>query len=205
MRFIMSEIIAITGHREYPDPAALYRGLNQLKADHYMFGGARGIDSDALEYLARTQPSSIRTVVVPNRLIDQPGEAQVIIKRHATNVIELHNTGPDRYFIRNKYLVDNSTRVQAFYDFREHGGTYQTINYANNRGKPVDIWRLYTSDLNEFLELTETEFWEFLKTMRSSNVNISSVKGLAIQYSYNKHGSVTREYSQFFRSWESGF
>jgi len=200
----MSEVIAITGHRDYPDPAALYRGLNNLRADEYLFGGARGTDCDALEYIAKTQPGSIRTVVVPNRLIDQPAVAQVIIKRHATNVIELNNTGPDRYFIRNRYLVDNSTRVQAFYDFREHGGTYQTINYARSSGKDVEIWRLYPSDINDLLEMSNNDFWQFLKDMKEANVNCSSVKGIAIEYCKKTFGGVPREYTAFFRSWEMG-
>ena len=204
MRFIMSEIIAITGHRDYTDPAALYRGLNTLKADVYLFGGARGTDCDALEYIAKTKPGSIRTVVVPNRLIDQPGEAQITIKRHATNVIELHNTGRDRYFIRNQYLVDHSTRVHAFYDFRGTGGTYQTIEYARSTGKEVEIWRLYPSDLNEFMRLDEQEFWQFLKDMRGSNVNLCSVKGIAMEYCKRKFGGVTPEFAQYFRAWESG-
>ena len=201
---IEADIIAITGHRVYPDPAALYRGLNNLRANEYLFGGARGVDNDALEYIAKTQPSAGRTVVVPNRLIDQPQVSQENIKIYAKRLVELKNTGSDRYFIRNRYMVDHSTHVQAFYDFRGSGGTYQTINYARSTGKSVEIWRLYNSDINQLLDLNEQEFMNLLIDMKEKNVNCSSIKGIAVEYCKMKYGRITYKFVSFFRAWESG-
>ncbi len=174
------DIIAITGHRDYPDRAALYRGLDQVQARQYYFGGARGVDTDALEYISRTQAGSIRTVVVPNRLIDQPAVARAIIKEYATNIIELKNTGPDRYMIRNRFMVDHSTRVHAFYDFRGKGGTYNTIEYAKSIGRPVDIIPLISYDYDYYERMSIEEFGDFTKRMKENNVNLSSIKGLLL-------------------------
>lgn len=172
----VDDIIAITGHRVYPDRAALYNGLDQMHAKQYYFGGARGVDSDALAHIARTQPGSVRTVVVPNRLIDQPVAAQNIIKQHATNVIELRNTGPDRYMIRNRYMVDHSTKTHAFYDYRGRGGTYNTIEYARLKMKLGEVHSLRDFDFGEFRNLSRTEFHDLMVQMRSYKVNLSAVK-----------------------------
>ncbi|MBA7572488.1 hypothetical protein ES708_14268 [subsurface metagenome] len=134
----VSDIIAISGHRDYPDRASFLRGLDNLRAREYIFGGARGADSDALYHIARTQPKAIRTVIVPNRAIDQPVSARQITSQHATRVIELKNTGAGRFQIRNRAMVDRSTHLRAFYDFRGSGGTLNTIEYARSKGKSFD-------------------------------------------------------------------
>lgn len=185
MVFIVNELIdditTITGHRVYPDRAALYRGLDRLHARGYMFGGARGVDSDALEYIARTQPNTVRTVVVPNRLINQPVYARSIIRRHATRVIELRNAGADRYMIRNRYMVDNSRRTTAFYDFRGRGGTYQTIQYARSKGKLDVVNTLRDFDVDEFKSMSRERFGNWVKEMKAYRVNLSSIKMIIIE------------------------
>jgi len=176
-----SDIIAITGHRDYPDRAALYRGIDNMSARQYYFGGAKGIDSDALEYIARTQPGSVRTVVVPNRLADQPASARVIINKHATNVIELRNSGPDRYMIRNRFMVDNSTRTDAFYDYRGKGGTFNTIEYARYKGKLGTVNSLREYEVDEFRDMSTYEFHDTMVQMRNYKVNFSAVKMLFLE------------------------
>jgi len=173
--------ITITGHRDYPDRAALYRGINQLKANQYYFGGATGVDSDALEYIGKTQPNSIRTVVVPNRVIDQPLPARAAIKNYATNVIELKNSGPDRYFIRNRYMVDHSQKTVAFYDFRGRGGTLQTMNYAQNKGKLLTTNPLVEFNKNKILNVNQTQARSWINEMRLKKVSLSAIKMLILQ------------------------
>lgn len=174
------DVVTITGHRIYPDRAALYSGLDEMGARQYYFGGARGVDSDALEYLAKTQPGSIRTVVVPNTVSSQPLSAQAVIKKYATDVIELRNTGPDRFMIRNRFMVDHSTRVKAFYDFRGHGGTYNTIEYAKLSGKQFTIQPLIDYDYESYSKMPRNEFVTWTKNMKANNVNLSSIKGLLL-------------------------
>jgi len=173
-------IVAITGHRDYPDRAALYRGLDRMSAKHYYFGGARGIDSDALEYISKTQPGSVRTVVVPNRLINQPASARAIIKRHATNVIELKNSGTDRYMIRNRYMVNKANRVNAFYDFRGKGGTYNTIEYARSKGKLGTVTSLRGYNVDEFKSMNRAQFHSTMNQMKRYKIGLSGLKMLIL-------------------------
>ncbi len=181
----MSDIIAITGHRNYPDPGSFYRGLDNLSADRYYLGGARGADTDALEYLGRTQPGSQRTVVTPNRLIDQPAATRHITKKYATDIIELRNTGANRFQVRNQYMVDRSTHLRAFYDGRGSGGTYNTIQYAKSTGKPYSIWHLEKYDNEHYFRMTEGNFRSWMNNVRKQKVTLSAVKSIIMGY-FNK-------------------
>lgn len=178
----VSDIIAISGHRDYPDRAAFFRGLDNLRAREYIFGGARGADSDALQYISRTQPHSVRTVIVPNRAIDQPLSARTITSQHATRVIELRNTGATRFQIRNRTMVDRSTHLRAFYDFRRSGGTLNTINYAKSQGKSFDTWNLRRYNEAEFMKQSPKEFNAWFQKMRGFKVHLRAVKGMVIRY-----------------------
>lgn len=177
--------IAITGHRVYPDRGVLLRGLDALSAKHYYFGGALGIDSDALEYISKTQPMSSRTVVVPNRVIDQPAIARAMIGQYATKVIQLRNAGPERFMIRNRYLVDNTSKTVAFYDFRGSGGTYNTIQYAQLKGKLGVVNSLREFKIEEFTGQTREQFGNWVKQMKSFNVDLSCIKMIILQMIFN--------------------
>jgi len=181
-KIFRANIIAITGHRDYPDRGNLYRGLDRLKANHYLFGGARGVDSDALEYLGKTQPGTRRTVVVPNRLSDQPLSSQRITKRWSTNVIELKHPGKNRFQLRNQYLVDKSNHTRAFFDFRKSGGTYNTIQYARQKGKSLDVWSLKKFNQDDILKKSPREFRSWVGNMKNLRVNLSAVKMLIINF-----------------------
>ncbi len=185
------EIIAITGHRDYVDRAALYRGLDDLSAKHYYLGGAQGVDNDALEHLARTQPNSLRTVVVPNRLIDQPIKAIPRIRQYATEIIELKNTGPDRYMIRNRYMVDNSHRTVAFYDNRVSGGTLNTMKYSESIGHRVTLNNLLDYDLNSLTFDNKFQFVDWVKGVKRQNIPLSNVKSFMLRMILKLfHGSI---------------
>jgi len=179
---IKADIIGITGNRDYTDRAGLFRGLDRLQARQYIFGGARGADSDALEYIAKTQPVSTRVVVVPNRLGSQPVIAQQTTARYATEVIELKITGPDRYQIRNRYIVDHSNRVAAFTDGRKSGGTFNTIQYAESKGVPVDVQQMITFNRNSIMTMNNDEFIEWIGKAEKANVSRISIKGMVIEY-----------------------
>lgn len=43
----------------------------------------------------------------------------------------------DCYFIRNRYMVDNSDILIAVYDGSGKGGTAYTVNWAKKQGKPI--------------------------------------------------------------------
>ena len=179
---IIADVIAITGHRDYHDRAGLFRGLDNLQARKYYFGGARGADSDALEYIAKTQPGTTRTVVVPDRIVNQPAAAQGTTARYATEVIELKNKGMDRYQIRNRYIVDHSNRVAAFTDGRKSGGTYNTIQYAKSQGVPVDIKPIISMDKNVILNMNQADFEDWLRQCREARVPRTAIKSIFSEY-----------------------
>lgn len=186
-------IVAFTGHREYPDRAGFLRGLASIEADVIYFGGARGADSDALEWFAKNRPQVKRIVVVPNTVKEQPAEARPKIEQFAQELIELHLTSENRYMVRNHYLVDHSNELIAFYDFRGKGGTYQTINYARSKGKKVTIFPLFESDENKILAMKKEEFISFLKAMRDLKIELSGMKDIIIKYSKQTGGLTVHE------------
>ena len=46
------------------------------------------------------------------------------------------------YFVRNRYMVDESSRVIAVYDGRSNGGTVFTMQYARAKGRAVHVIRI---------------------------------------------------------------
>ena len=46
------------------------------------------------------------------------------------------------YFVRNRYMVDKSSRVIAIYDGRDSGGTVYTMQYARAKGKTVQVIKI---------------------------------------------------------------
>ena len=187
--------IAITGNREYEDPAALYRGLDRIGARQYYFGGARGVDTDALRYISETQPESIRTVVVPNTVADQPVEAREAIRQYATNTIELKNSGANRYQLRNQFIVDKSDKTVGFYDYRGRGGTYQTINYARSQGKLLEVNPLIEFNQRDILSKSLIEQEDWVNDMHDLKTNLSSIKGIVLDIIIKNLGLSVRDFS----------
>jgi len=197
----MLDIVAFSGHRIYTDRASFFRGLDDISAREYVFGGARGFDTDALEYIAKTQPHSIRTVVVPDKLINQPRYTIPITKKNSTSIIELKNTGLDRFQIRNRFMVDRSTHLRVFYDYRGTGGTYNTLQYAQSIGKSYDVWPLLNYNNDDYLNMSEESFREWMKTSRSHQVNLSAVKGIIMSFFNKKYGMIPRDVVLELGSW----
>ena len=171
--------------------------MDRLKARQYYFGGARGADNDALKYIARTQPGSIRTVVVPNRLIDQPAETRMVIKNNATEIIELKNTGADRYRIRNQFMVNKAQKTVGFYDFRGRGGTYQTINYAESKGKLLRVNPMVEFNQREILNRSPQQQRIWIKEMRRLKVHLPAIKNIILTIIYQKLGMNIRDFADY--------
>ncbi len=170
--------------------------MDRLKARQYYFGGARGADNDALKYIARTQPGSIRTVVVPNRLIDQPAETRMVIKNNATEIIELKNTGADRYRIRNQFMVNKAQKTVGFYDFRGRGGTYQTINYAESKGKLLRVNPMVEFNQRDILNRSPGEQRIWSREMKRLKVHLPAIKNIILTIIYEKLHMTMREFTK---------
>ncbi|MFE2751126.1 hypothetical protein ACFXGA_03875 [Actinosynnema sp. NPDC059335] len=141
--------ITVTGTRSISDEdsdrlEALFRDyLLPFAAAHFYIGGAAGIDTATLDWLAE-HTSAPLTVVVPCTVVDQPQPASSAIERwrahnRLTEVIELAAPalGTSAYHARNEYMVDRSEFVIGFpLGTEQTSGTWYTLNYAANQGKP---------------------------------------------------------------------
>ncbi|MFF9803086.1 hypothetical protein ACF1G3_37550 [Streptomyces rochei] len=134
-----------TGHRELAYFDALfgvYLGPWAGKDSHFYIGGAVGIDTLALRWLA--QHSSVRiTVAVPGTTVQQPAVAREAIEEcraRIGEIIELGaaELGTPAYHARNRYMADRAQLVAGFPlagGPEGSSGTWQTLNYAASRGK----------------------------------------------------------------------
>ncbi|WP_459248885.1 DNA-processing protein DprA [Streptomyces youssoufiensis] len=144
--------VAITGtrdtrHREDIWYSALFRVYLAPWATQdarFYIGGAKGIDSLALCHLAEESHSRI-TVVVPGTVEQQPAEAQHTIEqcRRRDRIAEIVALrAPElrtaAFHARNRWMVDRADMVIGFplTESAEGSGTWQTLNYAAELGKP---------------------------------------------------------------------
>ncbi|WP_239341709.1 hypothetical protein [Frankia sp. CiP3] len=108
----------------------------------FYVGGASGIDTLALSWLAENSQATL-SVVVPCTVAQQPVEAVVAIERWASQgrlaeVVELRapSLGTVAYHARNLWMVDRSELVIGFPHGNKPGsGTSHTLIYAAQQDK----------------------------------------------------------------------
>jgi predicted Rossmann fold nucleotide-binding protein DprA/Smf involved in DNA uptake len=148
----VTSAVVISGSRQtthqpstvYEDLFAEFLGPFVASSDVKVFvGGAKGIDSLALTWLVEHTTANV-VVAVPGTIPGQPEEAQTAITNALLSgrveVVELaHPDFPsaEAYHARNRWMVDRSHLLVAF----PHGtsptsGTWYTINYTAQQGKP---------------------------------------------------------------------
>ncbi|MFI9724496.1 hypothetical protein ACIHFE_33525 [Streptomyces sp. NPDC052396] len=146
----MERTITVTGtrateHRTPGDYTALFAAYLAPFAGRdarFYLGGAVGIDSLALQWLAERTEAGI-TVVVPDVLDRQPPQALQAIARSRNRVDEVVELGAGElnsgsYHARNRWMVDRS-RLAIGFPLALGGettGTWQTLNYCAQQGKP---------------------------------------------------------------------
>ncbi|MGA6157308.1 hypothetical protein ACPEIC_28590 [Stenotrophomonas sp. NPDC087984] len=145
----MSRAVTITGtrstaHRELTGYAELFTSYLAPFADdgtRFYIGGAKGIDSLTLRWLAENSEARI-TVVVPGTVQQQPAEARQAIthsRGRIAEVVELcaPGLGTPAFHARNRWMVDRSEMIVGFplAGPRRESGTWYTINYGAERGK----------------------------------------------------------------------
>ena len=146
----MSLTVTLTGPRSVEKPKAQldhlfgeYLRPFAMPDAHFYVGGAVGIDTMSLDWLAE-HSRSVLTVVVPCTVADQPATAAAAIRRwndagRIADVVELRagRLGTDAYHARNRWMVDRSGMVIGFPQAEvRSGGTWYTIDYAADQGKP---------------------------------------------------------------------
>ncbi len=136
-------ITAVTGIRDLAAASLVDVHLATLEAasesEEMRFGGARGSDTEALREACG---HTFCRVIVPGSLDDQPTDAAQVARRCADSIEELRDARFPRvaaYYARNQALVRGADRVLAFTDGSLRGGTAWTIQYAAQRGVPVDL------------------------------------------------------------------
>lgn len=149
------KVVAISGCRDYNatvNKELLLQTMAKIyeSSDAILFGGALGIDTDALivcGLIAEESEKKTELVVVcPDTALQQPWKAQEAIKKYSTSVVELKNkivpqNGYESFKTRNRYLVDNARMLVAFWD-KESTGTKHAIDYAKQQNKPPFVVEL---------------------------------------------------------------
>lgn len=131
-----------TGHRTLDGYAQIFADYLGPFADaHFYIGGAKGIDSLALLWLAGNTKAR-NTIVVPGRVDQQPADARQAIARSRDRITEVVELGAPElksaaFHARNRWMVDRATMTIGFPKSDEpNSGTWQTLNYTADRGKP---------------------------------------------------------------------
>lgn len=134
-----------TGHRDlswYSDLFGRYLAPWATPDAQFYVGGARGIDSLSLLWLAGNSRSRL-AVVVPSTVDRQPAEARQAIDRCRDRIAEIVELGAPElctpaFHARNRYMVGRAQIVLGFPLAGPEGasGTWQTLNYAAAQGRP---------------------------------------------------------------------
>ncbi|WP_211270984.1 hypothetical protein [Streptomyces yerevanensis] len=134
-----------TGHREltwYGEQFTQFLGPFAVDQAHFHIGGAKGIDSLSLLWLAGNSKAKI-TIVAPGTVAQQPAEARQAIQQCRDRIAEIVELGAEElrtpaYHARNCWMVDRSDMVIGFPLAGPEGtsGTWQTLNYGAQQGKP---------------------------------------------------------------------
>ncbi|MBP2471161.1 hypothetical protein JOF53_000033 [Crossiella equi] len=145
----MTRFVTITGPRDIEQVPQrrlvelfeAYLAPFATAASHFYLGGAAGIDTVALGWLAEHSHAEL-TVVAPARMVDQPEVAQEEVTRlsaagRLAELVELGaaGLGRDAFHARNRWMVDRSSLVVGFpMNDDPASGTWYTLNYGAEQG-----------------------------------------------------------------------
>lgn len=133
-----------TGHHDltwYGEQFATYLAPFASADTRFYIGGAVGIDSLSLVWLAGNSPAEI-IVVVPSVLDRQPAIAHQAISRCRDRIAEVVELGAielsaPAYHARNRWMVDHAAMTIGFpREGTAASGTWQTLAYTATQGKP---------------------------------------------------------------------
>lgn len=143
----------VTGHREIPEDklayvrAGLEREIRAAIADGYtrfISGFAEGVDLTFAAIVAelKEQAPSLRLeAAIPHagRLKSKDRTFRELLAVCDGVHVICEKYSPNCFFIRNRYMVAESSRVIAVYDGRERGGTLYTMRCAHTQDKEVRV------------------------------------------------------------------
>lgn len=149
--------VAVTGTRAVPD--ATPNTVQAALADHlgpfcaqdttWLLGGAAGIDTLALAWLADQSARGRIVVAVPVTVAAQPAAAAAAIRAaevagRLDELVELNHPdglGAAAYTARNRWLVDRADVVVGFplTPTDDGSGTWETLRYARAGRRPIVV------------------------------------------------------------------
>lgn len=142
-------------HQEYIEAMACYIDwyIHKHNVNYFICGGAIGVDTDFAEMIIEFRDkvySEIQLeIAVPCKeqdkkwLPEDKAKYADILKKadKVTYVSDVYS--PACMMKRNKYMVDNSDIVFAFWnENKKTGGTFNTIEYAKKKGKQLELFIL---------------------------------------------------------------
>lgn len=141
----------LTGHREISEDkkeyviAELEKEIRAAVADGYtrfISGFAEGVDlifaALVIELKAQGHPLVLEAALpYRGRLNSDNQDFQKILSLCDRIKVLSEKSSRSCYHIRNRYMVNESSRVIAVYDGRDDGGTAYTISYANTQSRTV--------------------------------------------------------------------
>lgn len=151
-----SKIVAFTGHR--PDKLGGYGAearsklsnfaVDILKADrpgHLIVGGALGWDTAGALAAYRIGLDYVLAVPFEGQEVMWPLSSQIMYRTIKARAREVKVTCSPGFAawkmqVRNRWMVDQADEVWALWN-GSHGGTYNCVEYANLRRKPLrNLW-----------------------------------------------------------------
>jgi hypothetical protein len=118
-------IISFTGHRDRrANSAELFTIEAEYPGATWVHGGAVGFDSqvdDVAKDLGKSEANGLLVVIKPD------------YARYSSKVAPI---------MRNFVIVDRGDILYALWDGRKAGGTYRTVQYAEEKCKPVVLMAL---------------------------------------------------------------
>lgn len=145
-----------TGHREIPEEkkeyviAELKKEIRTAVTDGYtrfISGFADGTDlifaALVIELKAQGHPLVLEAALpYRGRLNSDDQDFQKILSLCDRIKVLSEKSSRSCYHLRNRYMVDQSSRIIAVYDGREDGGTAYMISYASTQSRTVKVIKL---------------------------------------------------------------
>ncbi len=143
----------VTGHRDIPEDRLDYvktemkKEILQAIRDGYtrfisgFAGGSDLIFAQIVLALQKEGQSISLEAAIPyqKRLYSKDPQFQILISGCDRVKVLSPQYHRGCYFERNRYMVDESSRILAVYDGRKTGGTFYTIHYAGKHNKGIHM------------------------------------------------------------------
>ena len=137
--------IAITGHRPQRlcgKEMEVYKWFKEkfaeLRPEEVIVGMARGVDQVAAQ--AARDMKIPYLCVYPFRKKSFGFEEHLLVENSAGVIYLADKYIEGCYTARDRYMVDRADKVLAVWDGKPGGGTYYTMNYANDNDKLEDTY-----------------------------------------------------------------